>query len=238
MSYELQQSAEDRNARLDDYLDRVVAPLVDDVPLARRRELRAELGAHLDALVDAHLELGSTPEEALAAAIKQFGSPRQVGKYWLREWRRERKTPPDSALHTAAVGLLCFLPASLLAWVANNAATTLGSNVVGGVLIFNTLLIPLVAGLITGMLTRTRHGYGAVLGCGAAAMLCAIIAACQSLAGIHDEGPGFPVVALAMAQLLFWLPIAAAAGALGGSLRQKLRVALGRWATNYVLSLK
>lgn len=231
MPHELQFMEEDRNARLDDYLDRVVAPLVDHVPHARRRELRAELGAHLEALVDAHLELGATPEEALTAALKQFGSPRRVGQYWLREWRRERPAPPDSALRTAYVGLLCFLPATLLAWIANNAAVAVGGNALSALLVLNTLLFPIAAGLLTGILSRTRHGYGALLSCGATALLCAVIGACQGVDGA-TETQRFPVAALAATQVLFWFPLAAASGALGGSLRRGLREALGNWATD------
>lgn len=231
MPYELQFTEEDPNARLEDYLDRVVAPLVDDVPHARRRELRAELGAHLDALVEARLELGATPEEAVTAALRQFGSPRQVGKTWLREWRKEQPDRPASALKTAYIGLLCFLPASLFAWIANNMAVAIGGSAVSGLLVINTLLFPVAAGLLTGILSRTRHGYGALLGCGACALLCAVIAAIQGV-DAANESRQFPVVALAATQLLFWLPLAAAAGAMGGTLRQGLRNALRRWATD------
>jgi hypothetical protein len=230
MPHELQFTEEDRSARLDDYLDRVVAPLVDDVPHARRRELRAELGAHLEALVDAHVELGANPEEALAAAIRQFGPPRQVGKHWLREWRRERPAPPASALQTARVGLLCFLTASFFSWAFCSAAVKVGSSAVGGLLLLNTILFPTVAGLLTGILSRTRHGYGALLGCGCAALICAILGAFESVSEF-SEIQRFPVAALAATQMVLWLPLAALAGAAGGSLRRGLREALGRWAT-------
>jgi len=237
MPHQLQATEEDRNAHLEDYLDRVVTPLMDDVPRARRRELRAELSAHLEALIEAHIELGSTPEEAVAAAIRQFGSPRQVGKQWLREWRREQPAGLRSALHTARIGLLCFLPASLFAWCANSAAIAVGSSAVGGLLVLNTLLFPITAGLITGMLSRTRHGFGALLGCSGAALLCAILGALEGIPELV-EARHFPFAALAMTQMVFWLPLAAAAGAIGGRLRHGARAALGRWASDLALSLK
>lgn len=237
MPHELQFIEEDRNARLEDYLDRVVAPLIDDVPRARRRELRAELSAHLEALIEAHIELGSTPEEAMTAAIRQFGPPRQVGKQWLGEWRRKQPAPPPSPLHTARIGLLCFLPASLFAWFANSVAVAVGSSALGGLLAFNTLVFPITAGLATGLLSRTRHGYGALLGCGGAALLCAFLAMFE---GVPEAvaPQRFPIAALAMSQMVFWLPLAAAAGAIGGRIRPGVRRTLGRWAIGLALHLK
>lgn len=231
MSHELHFAENERNARLDDYLDRVVAPLVDDVPHARRRELRAELGAHLDALVEAHLELGATPEEALTAAIRQFGPPRQVGRQWLREWQRELPAPPESPLQAARVGLLCYLVASFLSWAFSNAAVTVGNSAVGGLLMLNAVLFPIAAGLLTGILARNRHGYGALLGCSCAALLCGILGAFEGMPALM-EAHRFPLAALSATQMVIWLPLAAASGALGGSLRRGLRKTLGQWATD------
>lgn len=228
MPHELQTTADDPTVRIDDYLDRVVAPLVNDVPHARRRELRSELGAHLEALVEAHRELGATPDEAVSAALQQFGSPRQVGRQWLREWQR-KPLPPASPRHSAFVGLLCFLPASLLAWGANNLAISVGSWATSALLLINTVVFPVAAGLITGFLVRKRHGFGAVLGCGVVAILCALAGALQSVDEIATARQ-FPLAALAATQAAIWLPLAAAAGALGGSLRRQVRRALNGWA--------
>lgn len=231
MRHELQDTTDEVTLPIEDYLDRVVAPLVEEVPHARRRELRAELGAHLEALVAAHLELGATPEAAVSAALQQFGSPRQVGREWLRAWRQVEPTRPASPLRTAGVGFLCFLTASLFAWTANSTAVAIGSNQVGGWLLFNSVLFPVAAGLLTGILSRRRHGFGALLGCAAAAFLCAVFGALQ--AGSEWSAPRhFPLAVLAATQVVFWLPLAAAAGAVGGSLRRGAREAMARWATD------
>jgi len=226
MPHELQFTEDDRNARLDDYLDRVVAPLVDDVPHVRRRELRAELGAHLESLVEAHLELGDTPEEALAAALRQFGPPRQVGKCWLREWRRERPARLESPMQAARVGFLCYLTASFFAWLCSSAAVAVGNSAVGGLLVLNAVVFPIVAGLLTGILVRTLHGYGALLGCSCAALVCGIIGAFESTPALA-EVQHFPLAVLAATQVVIWLPLAAASGAIGGSLRRGIRESLG-----------
>lgn len=77
-----------RDPRIEDYLDRVCAPLVDDVPYARRQELRAELGAHLEALAEAYMELGSPAEEAVPKALQRMGNPRRMGRQWAVRWER------------------------------------------------------------------------------------------------------------------------------------------------------
>jgi hypothetical protein len=231
MSHELQSTTEEVTLPIEDYLDRVVAPLAEEVPHARRRELRAELGAHLEALVAAHLELGAIPEEAVSAALQQFGSPRAVGQEWLRSWRRVEPARPASPLRTAGIGLLCFLPASLFAWLANNAAVAIGNSQVAGWLLFNSLLFPVAAGLLTGLLSRRRHGFGALLGCAAAAFLCGVFGALQD-GSEWAEPRHFPLAALAATQIVFWLPLAALAGAVGGSLRRGTRDAVARWASD------
>jgi hypothetical protein len=71
-----------RDERIEEYLDRIDAPLIGHVPRARRLELRAELALHLDALVEAHQELGATPDEAVTDALRQFGDPLHVGQEW------------------------------------------------------------------------------------------------------------------------------------------------------------
>lgn len=64
---------------LEQYLDRVerhLTLLTED----ERREWREEARQHLESLVEAHLELGRSPGDALSAAIAQFGAPEVLGK--------------------------------------------------------------------------------------------------------------------------------------------------------------
>src|SRR5947209_5168938 len=59
-------------ARIEDFLDRVFARLVAVLPYEERQRRRAEMRAQLDALITAHLELGTPPEPALEYALMQF----------------------------------------------------------------------------------------------------------------------------------------------------------------------
>jgi hypothetical protein len=78
------------NEHIEDYLDQIYAPMVGRLPYARRQELRNEMRAHVAQLVAAHAELGSEREEAVSAALRQFGEPSLVAGRWLQQLPAER----------------------------------------------------------------------------------------------------------------------------------------------------
>src|SRR5262245_18729182 len=102
------------DARIEDYLDHVCAPLVGVVPYDQRHELRAELRSHLEALAASYRELGSPPAAAVGAAVRQFGDPRRLVAQWKREWLRmaalnsARNAPSRSLWGALLAALLCF----------------------------------------------------------------------------------------------------------------------------------
>jgi hypothetical protein len=61
------------------YVDEVCVRLRRTVTPARLAEIRAELAAHLEALIDAHVELGCDRGTAVQAALARFGSSDEVG---------------------------------------------------------------------------------------------------------------------------------------------------------------
>ncbi|MBV9865461.1 MAG: hypothetical protein JO316_08940 [Abitibacteriaceae bacterium] len=74
------------------YLNTLHTQLVG-LPLEKQQEVREEVLQHIEALEEADILLGGTPEEAIAAALRQFGDPRKIGRqiareWQLREWRR------------------------------------------------------------------------------------------------------------------------------------------------------
>jgi hypothetical protein len=70
---------------IEDYLDHVCHPLVKRMSYAEREVIRAEIRSHIAGLVQAHRELGSSTEEAIAAALLQFGDPKTIGRSLLKE---------------------------------------------------------------------------------------------------------------------------------------------------------
>jgi hypothetical protein len=90
MRLEALRSPRELDARIEDYLDRIYAPMVGRLCYERRQELRREMRAHLGQLIAAHEELGSDNEEAIVAALRQFGPPELVAERWLDQLPAER----------------------------------------------------------------------------------------------------------------------------------------------------
>jgi hypothetical protein len=59
-------------AHVEDYLDHFCAPLVGKISYEERVKMRDELRTQVESVIAAHLELGSTREQAIALALQQF----------------------------------------------------------------------------------------------------------------------------------------------------------------------
>ncbi len=70
-------------ALIDDYLERVTAPLVGWKDYDERQALRAEIRAHLEAGIAAFQDLGESRDEAVRSALKQLGNPDKIGRQYL-----------------------------------------------------------------------------------------------------------------------------------------------------------
>jgi hypothetical protein len=109
---------------IEDYLDRACGPLLDVIPYLKRRELRREWREHLEALIEARMELGEDVQAAANAAIRQFGDPQQLGNEWIREWKKAKRRSPDrrramgwQVAGSFMVGAMVGPPASILSWM-------------------------------------------------------------------------------------------------------------------------
>jgi hypothetical protein len=81
------------DALVKDYLEKLTAPLVEVLPYAEREALRMEFRLHLLAIAAAHEELGYTRADALAAALRDFGNPRKIGRGIYRAHKKPLKLP-------------------------------------------------------------------------------------------------------------------------------------------------
>lgn len=98
---------------VDQWFQQFNAPL-KRLPAEERAQLHTEVRQHLEALVVANEELGSSPEEAWAHALEQFGNPKTIGRRLAWEWRRKKGVvSPDMAAvlyglgaHLASTALL------------------------------------------------------------------------------------------------------------------------------------
>lgn len=71
---------------LDDYLDRLRAPLVGIVPLERRQRFLGEVAGHLEALVEDYCLDGETAEEAARRAMREHGEPGTLAEEFVAAW--------------------------------------------------------------------------------------------------------------------------------------------------------
>lgn len=77
-------TCEQRDPQVEEYLDQVVSRIGRTVNVSQRQGIKRELAAHLEALIDAYLELGSSQQDAIDAALRQFGSARKIGDAYRR----------------------------------------------------------------------------------------------------------------------------------------------------------
>jgi hypothetical protein len=214
--------------QIEDYLDQIYAPLVGWVPYASRTELRAELQAHLESLVAAYQELGSSPDTAVRAALAQSGDPQAMAREWVREWERilpRRKAPP--AWYATLVALGCFAVAARLFFGLIVAAQA-GAPVPMWLGYAVSVLLPLLAGLTTGVLSRARS-VQAVL---AALVLLFPLFPPMAMALANSTGTDWDfnqVAGMALVQGIVWIPIGCASAAFGGWLRTRREQAPKRW---------
>jgi hypothetical protein len=213
---------------IEDYLDQVCAPLVGWVPYAARTELRAELQAHLESLVGAYQELGSSPDAAVRAALAQSGDPQDVAGEWVREW--ERILPPRSApspWRSMLVAIGCFGLATNLALALCLAAQSSGSiGLFWGILLYAVLgiVLPFLAGLTTGLLAPVRPGRVVL-----SALLLLIPPTTLALTWLLRYTPMDKALMIGWIQVMSWVPIGCGAASLGSWLRTRGEKTQRRW---------
>jgi hypothetical protein len=217
--------------RLEDYLDHVSAPLVGVVPFARRQELRAELRAHLMALIATHEELGSSPDVAVVAALRQFGDPGRLARQWVREWGCKTLPTPLRPLWTAVPAALgCFALATLVGLALLLSEKVFNPPGVAGwaAWMLSLWVLPILAGLGTGLRASARHAMGTFVA------LTAIIPCLAVVTLTNDASSGLTPPAeaatdLALILAVLWTPIGCGSAALGGWLRDRLPRRRARW---------
>lgn len=160
-------------AQIEDYLDRRFAPLVDSVAYEARQKQRAELRDHLYAAIRAHMELGSPPEEAVSAALRHTGG---LGTTVHTVSRRQTRREPSARWATLLATILFGLP-----WLADNTrfaarlwdawvrpfdsqVEAISKANEAPFYRFELFIVPLVAGLLVGLLARHRSVRGVLNG--------------------------------------------------------------------------
>lgn len=202
------------DAQIEDYLDFLCAPLLGIVPYPHRRRLRLEAADHLHTLAEDHAAEGVPPDEAVAAAQREYGNPWQVGQSFADAWSGRSASPhfsrfADAATQRAFGWFGVFSVASLL--LIEYAALGPHPEWLTPWVQCLAVLSPLLAGTMTGLGLNSRTPLGI---CRAVPLLALVSAAAGLLLRPSDTGLQF-----AAFQLVFWLP----AGCLSASVAAGLR---------------
>ena len=175
-------SGSDNNARIEAYLDQVLAPLTHQLTPFYEAELRRELRAHLWERVNAYRELEQSEDDAVSEALRQFGGAENFLRQWRREWAQAARLDAQGGLWRATlIGLrlsalfLLLACTPVVVWVSQ--AALYGhvipwlkpwldghSNQLGALLAWSDFaVLPAMLGIAIGRRSPQRAGSGAFL---------------------------------------------------------------------------
>ncbi|MCW3055657.1 MAG: hypothetical protein JWN14_4827 [Chthonomonadales bacterium] len=200
---------------LNDYLQRTCAPTDSLVSEQEQDELREEMSGHVLALAAAYQELGSNAEEAMRAALKQFGEAEVIHRAVAREIGK-RPSLLGSALTVSMIGGV------LANWVTFSGANILLAHAEIGVISPEARIVGMAMGCITGAVLwkrrksirqAARWNTGFYVGTVATAIVGLFL-----FTGNLGKVMSPEWLRLAAPLLLQWLAVAGIAGASGGAL--------------------
>ncbi|MDX2065501.1 MAG: hypothetical protein SFX74_07160 [Fimbriimonadaceae bacterium] len=211
---------------IQDYLDRLVAPLIGTVPNEERWRLREETRFHLERLRDDYAAEGRTDREAGQLAIRAYGSASETADRFIETWFRKQPIGPLAARlgHANSIAFVAFGLAELLCTALMMSRIYLPSASVWKyainpatfhefiprevpvpeltplylLTVIAALVSPWIAGAVIGLRVPLRAGRAAYQG-----LLPCIVY--SFLAGLVTL-PSKELAAFAVLQLAYWLP--------------------------------
>ena len=168
------------------YLDDLCAKLPAGLSQEGRAEIRRELEIHLEALVDARLELGETEADALAKALTQFGAVPVLTQEWKDQaprfgWARLTGLSIAATIFSLTTVLFSILTLATINWGSPS------SNLVVGALLGP--LLPMVFGATWSRVHRQKpRKYGLPI------LAAATSLAFTTLSPVPFDWASFPIV--------------------------------------------
>lgn len=204
---------------LDNYLMRACVSHDAIVSAQEQDELRQEMSGHILALAAAHRELGFSAEEAMQAALKQFGEAEQIGQAVGHEIGK-RPSLLGSPHTVSMIGGL------LSSWAVLSGANFLLANTSLDVISAEAQLLGIVLGCISGSIIWKRRKsireaalWNARFWAGmTACVIATVFLCCCFLCSSVNKFLSVEWVQLAVPTLLEWIFVAGAAGACTGAL--------------------
>ena len=232
----------DPSARVEAYLDQIIAPLMGGLSALHQDELRRELRTHLQERIAACQELGSSEEEAVTEALQQFGGAKDFLEHWKQKWAplsspltlRILYKAGQSALRPSLQGIaginLLYIAVQECVWhfphspaikLLNHHSEAFGLSL--GVFAF--LLLPLVVGTRYGRRKSEYAGIGMIAALLAEIAVVSLIYGAAALLLDNGQLPGITVTDMlfnfVLALLAVWVPVAGGAAAVGSRRTQR-----------------
>jgi hypothetical protein len=216
--------------RVEDYLDRVCGPLVGIVPYEKRAEIRRELCEHLQALIATHEDLGSTREEAVTAALQQFGDPAKLAQHWLREWEyTDANAVPRFWRRSQRIALLtCGIAAAVATLILTVTGGAINNSDEQWLLIPLLFGLPLAAGTVVGLTAPKRPALAVLL---ALLQLLPLGTALLAVWAVKQRFLAGPILGVQLSGVFFgfWAILGTSAAGVSGWLRKQILRRRIRW---------
>ena len=221
-------------ARIEDYLDRIFARLVVMLPYEERQTRRTEMRAHLDMLIVAHTELGASPEAAVDYALAHFQKDYAVATQAVRETQQTRLTTQSKGsarpATLLALGLfgLPYLAVAINSDFSWNLWKNLFSDSPETYYRFLLLPLPLLLGLLTGLLARRHAARGALTAIALLAIPAILLPGlltglnCAKIIPDFQWPDWLPNPLYGYCGVTFWAGMGCLGAAVGGKARQRL----------------
>lgn len=150
--------------RIEQYLDALCEQLSGTLAEEQRREYRAEMREHLEAMIEAHQALGASQAKAVERALEQFGNAQRVAIAWEDVVELPERVSLRQALRTP----VRWFGKTMLVWMTLFLMMVLFQPVLPYgfrdiAVLFWLFGMPLVAGWGTGLTTRGRPIVGTML---------------------------------------------------------------------------
>ncbi len=202
--------------RIEACIRRALALQLTGLSLESQEEMLQEARAQLHAMIAAYVEMGSTPDAALAAALDRFSqeavvsdSPRQTVRLSSVEERRQSQK----------TALKCFAGATAIL-MAVLFGTGDAINYDSSNLVFNFyLLLPCIAGLGVGLMTPTRPVKSTLSALGRLAVPTLLLYMLWVSLQRFDN-PAYAVGLIVTAHAISWTLFGSAAAGVGGLSRR------------------
>ena len=210
------------NAPLQNYLDRLYAPLIEVMPYADRQAARIEVEGHILHLIEAEMSIGLSLDAATESALEQFGDPGVLGRAIARTARSletSTERPSSSFLLTLGLSALTVANVALSELVYIRQYLDSGTDVPVAPLVAWLIVSPLLAGLLVAWIAP-KAGPSLLWKTLVRAILC-----WTALALLLDllHAPQSEIILFAVSQL-YLLAASVAASRLAPALRRFIRV--------------